>query len=230
MTAWLSARFGRARGDDGLGRVPPMTDRGCEDDFFAELIAVAPDQLVALIAAAADFLRIIRTARAPAAELDRAVLRDLSQEICDFADWYAGCGLAEPATAECITDLARLREMLDDALSAPITGRVIVHLLCHIRPNCCHRSEPHDEGFILVWSRDSRKRRPSKARPGRFARTAPSFARSWSRLEIAPVFGYRAAAIRTPKSWRPCSAKSRMAAGGISDYRGAQQWAHAMTR
>ncbi len=142
MTAWLSARFGRARGDDGLGRVPPMTDLGCEDDFFAELLAVAPDQVVALIAAAADFLRIKRTARAPAAELDRAVLRDLSQEIRDFADWYAGCGMAEPATAECIADLARLREMLDDALSAPFTGRVIVHLLCHIRPHCCHGSEP----------------------------------------------------------------------------------------
>lgn len=142
MTAWLSGRFGRARGEDGLGRIPPMTDRGCEDDFFAELLAVAPDQVVALIAAAADFLRIKRTARAPAAELDRAVLRDLSREIRDFADWYAGCGTAEPATAECIADLARLREMLDDALSTPITGRVIVHLLCHIRPDCRHASEP----------------------------------------------------------------------------------------
>ncbi len=142
MTAWLSARFGRARADDGLGRIPPIADRSCEDDFFAELLAVAPDQVVALIAAVADFLRIKRTARAPAAELDRAVLRDLSQEIRDFADWYAGCGMAEPATAECIADLTRLREMLDDAISAPITGRVIVHLLCHVRPNCCHGSEP----------------------------------------------------------------------------------------
>ena len=44
MTAWLSARFGRARGDDGLGRIPPMTGLGGEDDFFAELLAVAPDR------------------------------------------------------------------------------------------------------------------------------------------------------------------------------------------
>jgi exodeoxyribonuclease-5 len=129
MTAWLSARFGRARGNDGLGRIPPMTDRGGEDDFFAELLAVAPDQVVALIAAAADFLRIKRTARAPAAELDRAVLRDLSREIRDFADWYAGCGTAEPATAECIADLARLREMLDDAL-APLLPDASSSIFC----------------------------------------------------------------------------------------------------
>jgi exodeoxyribonuclease-5 len=113
-----------------------------EDDFFAELLAVAPDDVVDLIAAAADFLRKNRTARAPDAELDTGILRDLSQGIRDFADWYAACGMAEPATAECIADLARLRVMLDDALSAPITGRVIVRLLCHLPPNRCHSSEP----------------------------------------------------------------------------------------
>ena len=50
--------------------------------------------------------------------------------------------MAEPATAECIADLARFREMLDDALSAPITGRVIARLLLHVRHDCCHGSEP----------------------------------------------------------------------------------------
>jgi hypothetical protein len=50
MTAWLSARFGRARGDNDLGRIPPMANLGSEDDFFAELLAVAPDQAVELIA------------------------------------------------------------------------------------------------------------------------------------------------------------------------------------
>src|SRR6202035_2539070 len=53
MTAWLSARFGPSRGDDGLGRIPPMANLGSEDDFFAELLAVAPDRVVALIADAA---------------------------------------------------------------------------------------------------------------------------------------------------------------------------------
>ena len=142
MTAWLSTRFGRARVDDGLGRIPPMAGLGSEDDFFAELLAVAPDDVVTLIAAAADFLRKNRTARAPDAEPDVGILRNLSQEIRGFAAWYASCGMAEPATAKCIADLARLRVMLDDALSAPITGRVIVHLLCHTRPNCCHGKEP----------------------------------------------------------------------------------------
>ena len=35
------------------------------------------------------------------------------------------------------------------------------------------------------------RRRPSKARPGRLARAAPSCAVQRARLEIAPVFGYR---------------------------------------
>ena len=74
MTAWLSARFGRARGDDGLGRIPAMTGLGGEDDFFAELLAIAPDEVVTLIGAAANFLRIKRTARAPHAELDTSIL------------------------------------------------------------------------------------------------------------------------------------------------------------
>jgi ATP-dependent exoDNAse (exonuclease V) beta subunit len=142
MTEWLSARFGRARGDDTLGRIPPITGLGGEDDFFAELLAVAPDEAVSLIVGAANFLRIKRTARAPRAELDTDVLRRLSEQIRDFADWYAGCGIAEPATAECIADLARLRMTLEDALGAPITGRIIVRLLCHLLPKCCHGSEP----------------------------------------------------------------------------------------
>jgi exodeoxyribonuclease-5 len=142
MTAWLSVRFGRARGDDSVGRIPPMTRLGSEDDFFAELLGVAPDDVIALIAAAADFLRKNRTARAPDAELDTGLLRHLSQGIRDSADWYASCGMVEPVTAECIADLARLRVMLDDAMSAPITGRVIVRLLCHLPPKCCHSSEP----------------------------------------------------------------------------------------
>jgi ATP-dependent exoDNAse (exonuclease V) beta subunit len=141
MTAWLSVRFGRTRGDDGLGRIPPMANLGSEDDFFAELLAIEPDEVVTLIGATANFLRIKRTARAPGAQLDTDVLRRLSQGIRDFADWYAGCGIAELVTAECVADLARFRAMLDDALSAPITGRVIVRLLCHLPPNCCHGSE-----------------------------------------------------------------------------------------
>jgi ATP-dependent exoDNAse (exonuclease V) beta subunit len=142
MTAWLSTRFGRARDSDGLGRIPPMTNLGSEDDFFAELIAIAPDQVVALIADTANFLRSKRTAQAPGVSLDTDVIRGLSQAIRDFTSWYAACGVAESATTECVDDLARLRETLVDALNAPITGRIFARLLMHEAPACCRSSEP----------------------------------------------------------------------------------------
>jgi exodeoxyribonuclease-5 len=141
MTAWLSSRFGRAR-SSGLGRIPPMPNLGSEDDFFAELIAIVPDDVVTLIGKAANFLRTQRTAQAPLVPLEPGVLRGLSNGIRDFADWYAGCGIAETATAECVADLTRVRTILDHALSAPFTGRVLARLLLHEAPDCCHSSEP----------------------------------------------------------------------------------------
>jgi ATP-dependent exoDNAse (exonuclease V) beta subunit len=147
MTAWLSARFGRARGDDGLGRIPPMQGLGSEDDFFAKLLAIEPDDVVTLIGDAANFLRIKRTAHAPRAELDMGVLRRLSEGIRDFADWYAACGIEEPATAGCVADLERLRVALDDALNSPMTGRVLARLLLQEPPACCHGSEAR----FKVW-------------------------------------------------------------------------------
>jgi ATP-dependent helicase/nuclease subunit A len=142
MTAWLSARFGRARDGDGLGRIPPMSTLGSEDDFFAELIAIEPDRVVELIADAANFLRSKRTAQAPQVSLDTGALGRISDAIRDFADWYAACAIAETATAECVSDLTRFRAVLDDALGAPITGRVLARLLLHEPPPCCHSREP----------------------------------------------------------------------------------------
>ncbi len=143
MAAWLSARFGRARGDDGLGRIPPMTNLGSEDDFFAELIAVS---------AGPGRRPHCRRRQLPQDQADRAcALRrtrhstfsaDLSRGIRDFADWYAGCGMVEPATADYVANLSQFRVMLDDALGAPITGRVVARLLLHVPPDCCHSSEP----------------------------------------------------------------------------------------
>ena len=46
MDAWLSARFGRDRSSEGLGRIPPMTGAGGSEDFFAELVNAAPDAAV----------------------------------------------------------------------------------------------------------------------------------------------------------------------------------------
>jgi exodeoxyribonuclease-5 len=141
MTAWLSARFGRARDGNGLGRIPLMENLGGEDDFFAELIAIEPDRVVELITAAADFLRSKRTAQAPRVSLDTRVLRSLSDGIRGFADWYTACGIAEPVTAECVADLTRFRAVLEEALSAPVTGRVLARLLLHEPPACCHSSK-----------------------------------------------------------------------------------------
>jgi hypothetical protein len=99
---------------------------GREDDFFAELLAIEPDDVVTLIGDAANFLRIKRTARAPRAEPDTGVLRRLSEEIRDFAGWYAACGIEEPATAECVADLERLRVALDDALNSKARGEQLL--------------------------------------------------------------------------------------------------------
>ena len=104
MTAWLSARFGRARGDDGLGRIPAMTGSVAKTISLPSFSPSRRTRLSPLLAPP-PILRIKRTARAPHAELDTSILRRLSEDIRDFADWYAGCGIAEPATAECIADL-----------------------------------------------------------------------------------------------------------------------------
>jgi exodeoxyribonuclease-5 len=84
--------------------------------------------------------------------LDSDLPQRLSQRVRDFADWYAACGIAEPATAECIDDLMRLRALLDEALSAPITGRGLARLLLHTEPACCRGSDP---GF-KAWRNKSK--------------------------------------------------------------------------
>src|SRR5271157_626128 len=45
VQAWLSARFGRDRGAEGLGRLPPLPALG-EQDFFAELLVDEPDRSI----------------------------------------------------------------------------------------------------------------------------------------------------------------------------------------
>ena len=65
MEAWLSARFGRDRGAEGLGRIPPIAGAGGEEDFFAELLLKAPDPTLDLIDKTARFLKLPRTAPAP---------------------------------------------------------------------------------------------------------------------------------------------------------------------
>jgi ATP-dependent exoDNAse (exonuclease V) beta subunit len=155
MQAWLSARFGREGNDDGLSRIPPMTAPGSEDDFFAELLAIASDSAVELIRDTAAFLRIKRTAHAVPATLELGGLTQLSQAIRGFADWYAGCGIVEPVTAETVADLGQFREMLDIAARAPITGRTLAQLLLHDPPECRHSKEPR----FNQWGKKSKWQR-----------------------------------------------------------------------
>jgi len=166
MQAWLSARFGREGDDAGLGRIPRIEAPGGEDDFFAELIAVASDGAVKLISATAAFLRKKRTARAVAATLDLGVLAQLSQAIRGFAAWYAGCGIVEPATAETVADLGQFRQILDEAARTPITGRTLARLLLHDPPRCRNKKEPrfNQWGETGKWERAARDAGFSRAR------------------------------------------------------------------
>ena len=140
LRTWLSARFGRDRGIEGLGRMPPLPELG-EEDFFAELLIGEPDAVVKLIQDVASFLRNKRTAKAPHVAVDPAVIDSLSQTIEAFANWYERCGVVEAATTDLIVDLQRLKSIADDALSGSMTGRGLAQLLLHAPPRCRHGSE-----------------------------------------------------------------------------------------
>ena len=76
MGAWLSARFGRDRSAEGLGRIPPMQGVGGEEDFFSELFVMAPDATLSLIEDTARFLKSHRTATATAAAANPLVFSE----------------------------------------------------------------------------------------------------------------------------------------------------------
>src|SRR5271157_1013265 len=86
VQAWLSARFGRDRGAEGLGRLPPLPKLDT-DDFFVALLQEEPDGLVKLFQEAAAFLRTKRTAAQPPAAIDPGLLEALSLAVRDFASW-----------------------------------------------------------------------------------------------------------------------------------------------
>jgi len=159
MEAWLSDRFGRGRRRDGLGRVPPMPDLGGEEDYFAELLIKSPDRAVNLIVKTAAFLKTKRTATAPAGQLDRSVLEQLRAEIADFVRWYNDCGVVEDSTGEVVEDLDRIIRMIDEALAAPMTGRLLAKLLFHEPPNCRNQKEPR----FNAWGRKTKWKKAAKA-------------------------------------------------------------------
>jgi len=159
MDAWLSARFGRDRGAEGLGRIPAMPGAGGKDDFFAELLVKAPDETLDLIRATAQFLKTHRTAAAPAATVDAAGFAQMTQEVANFANWYNNCGVAEATTAELVEDLTRVASLAREAATPPLTGRRIAELLSHISPAACKKNET----AFKQWGRKGKWKDAGKA-------------------------------------------------------------------
>ena len=141
MEAWLSARFGRDRAAEGLGRIPPMEDVGGEEDFFAELLLRAPDETLELIKHTAQFLKVHRTAQAAGAKIDQAALAKITDAANAFAAWYNDCGVVEPVTASLINDLGRVADLAQEAASQTLTGRRIAELLFHEPPSACKKGQ-----------------------------------------------------------------------------------------
>ena len=141
MEAWLSARFGRDRGAEGLGRIPPMAGAGGEDDFFAELLVRASDATLDLIDKTARFLKHHRTAQAVAAATDVTGFARFADAVTGFTAWYNGCGAVESTTDELIQDLARVVADAREAAVRPLSGRRIADLLFHTPPQACKKND-----------------------------------------------------------------------------------------
>jgi ATP-dependent exoDNAse (exonuclease V) beta subunit len=159
MDAWLSARFGRDRAAEGLGRIPPIVNAGGEDDFFTELLVNRPDKTLDLISETAKFLKFHRTARATDTPVDAAIFTSLANAVADFVSWYNGCSVVEPTTAELIDDLARVATIARDAASQPLTGRRVAELLFHTRPQACKS----DDIEFKRWGRKGKWQDAGKA-------------------------------------------------------------------
>ena len=159
MDAWLSARFGRDRSSEGLGRIPPMTGAGGSEDFFAELVNTAPDAAVELITKAAEFLKDHRTASAPPAVVDQTVFSRLASAIDDFTAWYNGCLVVEGITAEVVTDLARIADIARELAAGPVTGKKIAELLSHQEPTVCKQ----DGAGFRQWGKKGKWKDAAKA-------------------------------------------------------------------
>ena len=139
LEAWLSARFGRDRGAEGLGRIPPITDAGGEQDFLAALVLEAPDKTLSMVRETAQFLKLHRTARAPTPELDRAVFQRFVQAADEFAAWYRNCQVKEPDTGALVQDLLDVADVVRQADRRPLAGRFLKELLSHRRPSACKK-------------------------------------------------------------------------------------------
>ncbi|MFZ0737958.1 MAG: UvrD-helicase domain-containing protein [Candidatus Acidiferrales bacterium] len=186
MEAWLSARFGRDRGAEGLGRIPPIADAGGEEDFFTELLMKAPDETLELISKTAQFLKLHRTAHAPAATVRPSTFMRLAEAIGEFATWYNGCGVAEPTTGDLIEDLARVATLAREAAAGPLTGRRIAELLFHTAPTACKK----DETAFKQWGRKGKWKEAAKG-AGRGAAHGDQLSATGESIYLACGAAYR---------------------------------------
>ena len=149
MLAWLSARFGRDRSSEGLGRIPPIIGAGGEDDFFAELLHRNADGTLNLISEVASFLKAHRTANAPTSPTDMGACTHLVRAVDKFAHWYNSCGVTEESTETLLDDLARVAALASEAASGALTGRKLAALLFH---SPCAAQKKDGDGFSQ-WRR-----------------------------------------------------------------------------
>ncbi len=148
LEAWLSARFGRDRAAEGLGRIPPIRDAGGERDFLAALVTEAPDPILSLVQRTAQFLKTHRTAQAPSPEYDAAAYDRLVESTAEFAAWYRSCGVEEPDTAATIEDLLRVAEIMRGAAQEPLAGRALKEFLLHQPPSVCKKGTPEFKRWL----------------------------------------------------------------------------------
>lgn len=159
MEAWLSARFGRDRGAEGLGRIPPIANAGGDEDFFTELLVKAPDATLDLIEKTAAFLKFHRTAGTTDQPVDASTFLNLARSVEDIVTWYNGCGVVEPTTRELVEDLQRVAALVREAAAEPLTGRRIAELLFHVAPQACKK----DDIAFKQWGRKGKWKGAAKA-------------------------------------------------------------------
>ena len=159
MHAWLSARFGRDRSTEGLGRIPPIAGTGGEEDFFAELIHRNADGALSLSSETADFRKQHRTAGPLKSAVDTTAFGRLVASVEAFAEWYQGCGVVELTTSEAIADLQRIADIAKSANGVTLTGKHLATILFHKPPS----SEKATSRGFARWGRKGKWKDAAKA-------------------------------------------------------------------
>ncbi len=141
LEGWLSARFGRNPGEDGLGRMPRIEHSDAEgEDLFASLMQKAPDHTLNLIRSTAHFLRIHRTARAAVSEVDREAYAKFVDAARVFAAWYDDTGIEEPGTAAIADSFLETVEKMGEPWAGRIPAERLARMLHHRPPDACKKN------------------------------------------------------------------------------------------